>query len=179
MIIPWVLQLPSEIGLQSGDLWGKFMWANAKSPLTRPGLLPAELAKKLASASCPCWLSASTGNHLAAVSPRGLSLLWAPLLSSPWRQEKTPHPVLSKVVLSPHILKEFLVRTSGTVSCFWFGWFCFTNSVWDESSPLLPAPRWQCESQTRAPIYAQPNPLWRPVLHLAYRMVFSFHLPWS
>lgn len=128
---PGALQPPSELGCQSGTLKGEFMWVNAKSFLTQPRSPPAKLGEGLASA-------VAMGNQPAHCPFSG----WAcPQIEVPcvYSMEggKTLHPFWSNIVLHPQILREFPGKTSGPVRWFWFGWFCFANSVWDESYPLL------------------------------------------
>lgn len=120
--ILWVHQPPSEAGHQSGNFYGKFMWAKASSTCKAgkgTGLCRPQLQ-----------LVCCQGQPPAAASPC-TEASWSPV-----EKGRIPHPFWSNISLSPQVLIEFLVKTAGTVNCFWLGWLCFANSVWI----LLPSP---------------------------------------
>ena len=143
IIIPWVLQFPTEVGHQSGTLWGKSTWANEKSFLTLPrSPLPANLAKAQASAASSCQLFAARGDHPAADSRLGLSWDWDLLLLSSVDEGKNSPLLLVKHCSKPpdpYRVSSENSRHSQIV----FGWeFGFVLQILCDNPPLssLPMP---------------------------------------
>lgn len=136
-------------------------WDNEKSFLVLPSSLPTKLVRGLALAAhsfklspgeewwekeWPPGATASQAGSLSALRSHS-TLRWE-------GRTLLPH-FLSDIVLNLQILREFLVKTAGSLHCPRFGGFCFQIPC-DSSSPLPPAPPTQLALRT-------PLSLWQPL----------------